>query len=195
MESLKTRKEASKILGVHYHTLYRMAERKEIEVVKVGNRQLYNVDKYLKEKKITKIGGTRRKVCYCRVSSKKQKEDLYRQIELMKELYPTHDIISDIGSGLNMKREGLKNILDYAIEGEIEEVVITYKDRLMRFGYELVEHIINKYSEGKIIIINATEEKTVTEEISEDLMAIMNVYVAKINGLRRHKKMIKEELK
>ena len=116
------------------------------------------------------------------------------QIEYIKKLYPTHRIISDIGSGLNFKRAGLIEIIEKAINGEIEEVIITYKDRLTRFGYELIEMIINKYSNGKIITINKKEEETPTEEITKDIIAIMNVYVAKINGLRKYKKEIKEEI-
>ena len=73
------------------------------------------------------------------------------------------------------------------IEGKIEEIVITYKDRLVRFGYELIEWLIEKYSNGKIKIINKKEEETTEEEITKDILQIMNVYVAKINGRRKNK--------
>ena len=104
--SYLTRKDASKMLGIHYHTLYRLAKDKEIETIKIGTRQLYNVNKYLQSKKIMSVTQIRRKICYCRVSSSKQKNDLKRQIDVMKQKYPTFDIISDIESGLNF---GLKN--------------------------------------------------------------------------------------
>ena len=67
--SYLTRKEATKLLGIHYHTLYKLAKKKEIETVKIGSRQLYNVNKYLQSKKIININQVRRKICYCRVSS------------------------------------------------------------------------------------------------------------------------------
>lgn len=86
-------------------------------------------------------------------------------------------------------------IIDRAINGEIEEVVIAHKDRLTRFGYEMLEYIIEKYSRAKIIIINKDEEATPTGEMTKDLVAIMNVYVAKVNGLRKYKKKIKRELR
>ena len=105
----------------------------------------------------------------------------------MEKKYPTYEIISDIGSGLNFKRKGLQKIIDYGIKGEVNELVVAYKDRLCRFGYELVETIINKYSNREIIVINKSEEKTPTEEIVKDIVSIMNVYVAKINGLRKYK--------
>jgi len=112
----------------------------------------------------------------------------------MQEKFPTYEIIKDIGSGLNYKRKGLQLIIEKAINGEVEELIIAYKDRLTRFGYELIEDLIKKYSNGKIIILNSTEEKTPMEELTKDILSIMNVYVAKINGLRKYKREIKNEL-
>ena len=191
MEYIK-RKEALEILGVCYKTLYKMAENKEIETAKMGSNTVYNVQKYLRDHNISKIN--KKKICYCRVSSNKQKEDLKRQIEYMERRYPNNIIIKDIGSGLNYKRKGLQEIIMMAINGEIEELVIAYKDRLTRFGYEMLEFIITKYSNGKIIIINNDEEQTPTEELTKDILSIMNVYVAKINGLRKYKNQIKNDI-
>ena len=193
--SYLTRKEATKLLGIHYHTLYKLAEKKEIETVKIGSRQLYNVNKYLQSKKIININQVRRKICYCRVSSSKQKEDLNRQIEQMTKKYPEYELIKDIGSGLNMNREGLNKIIDYTIKGEIEILVIAYKDRLVRFGYEMIERLIKEYSDGIIRIENAKEEETPMIELSKDIVSIMNVYVAKMNGLRKYKKLITDDIK
>ena len=193
--SYLTRKEAIKLLGIHYHTLYKLAKKKEIETIKIGNRQLYNVNKYLQSKKIININQVRRKICYCRVSSSKQKEDLNRQIEQMTKKYPDYELIKDIGSGLNMNREGLNKIIDYAIKGEIEILVIAYKDRLVRFGYEMIERLIKEYSDGIIKIENAKEEETPIIELSKDIVSIMNVYVAKMNGLRKYKKLMTDDIK
>jgi len=189
----KTRKEACEMLGIHYHTLYKMAEDGKIEYAKIGSRQLYNVEKYIRDNKISK--SKKRKICYCRVSSGKQKEDLERQKEYMRNKYSTYEIISDIGSGLNFERKGLNEIIDSAIKGEVEILVIAYKDRLARFGYELIEKLIVEYSKGEIKIENKKEEETPTEEITKDIVAIMNVYVAKMNGLRKYKKEMTEEIK
>ena len=191
MEFVK-RGEAIKTLGICYQTLYKMAERKEIDTVKVGENTLYNINKYLREKNV--LHKERIKICYCRVSSNKQKEDLERQIKYMKEKFPTHTIIQDIGSGLNYKRKGLQELMEKAINGEIEELVIAYKDRLTRFGYEMIEWLISKYSNGKITVINKNEEETPVEELTKDIVSIMNVYVAKVNGLRKYKTHIKEEI-
>ena len=132
---------------------------------------------------------------YCRVSSTKQKEDLNHQIAYMKKEYPYHEIITDVASSLNYNREGLQKLLTYAMNGEVNEVVIAYKDRLTRFGFEMIEWIIKEKSNGVIKILNNNEELTPTEEISKDKISIMNIYVAKVNGLRKYKKNIKKELK
>lgn len=188
MDKLVTRKEVLKLIKVHYHTLMRMVERGEIETVRMGNKRLYNLDKYLREHNLNvEEEPSKRKICYCRVSSNKQKEDLTRQIAFMRNLYPDHEIISEVGSGLNDNRKGYRKILDYAIKGEISELVVAYRDRLTRFGFDQMEYIIKKYSNGKIIVINKNIEQTPEEEITKDMLAIMNVYVAKVNGLRKYK--------
>ena len=86
---------------------------------------------------------------YCRVSSNKQKDDLERQIENMK-LYLNaqgrpYEIISDIGSGINYKKKGLKELIKRISQNKVEKVVVLYKDRLLRFGFELVEYIASLY--------------------------------------------------
>ena len=129
------------------------------------------------------------------MSSQKQKEDLDRQINLMKQLYPSHRIISDIGSGLNFKRKGLQELINMAIKNQLDEIVVAYKDRLARFGFELIENIVKTHSNGKIKILNKSEEKTPSEELTEDIIAIMNVYVAKVNGLRKYEKKLTDLVK
>jgi putative resolvase len=181
------RKKVLEALDIHYQTLNNMVKRGTIDVKKKpGSKTLYNLDKYLRENNMTDEI-EKFNVCYCRVSSMKQRNDLQRQIELMKKKYPNHKLIKDIGSGLNFERQGLKELMNLAIDGKINEVVITYKDRLARIGYELIKWIIESRSNGKIKIINKKEEETKEEEMVGDLLTIMNVYVAKING-RRSKK-------
>ena len=192
MDKYISRKEVLSVLKIHYHTLYRMIDRNEIQTVKVGSKTLFNLDKYLRDQGIKT---QKRKICYCRVSSSKQKEDLLRQIKYMKTKYPSYEIISDIGSSLNFERKGLQEIIDIAIKGDISVLVITYKDRLARIGYELIESIIQRYSNGKIEIINSSEEETPEEEMTKDIITIMNVYVAKINGLRKYKKKLTDTIK
>lgn len=191
-------KEASKILGVHQRTLYQWDEKGEIETIRTsGNKRLYNVKKYLASKikksnicdNLDDLDNKNEKlnICYVRVSTQNQKDDLERQKLLMQTKYPNYIIIEDIGSGLNLNKRGINKIIHLGIKGKINELVVAYKDRLTRFGFELIEEIITKYSNGKIVILNKTEEISQEEESVKDIMAIMNVYVAKLNGLRRYK--------
>ena len=133
---------------------------------------------------------------YRRVSSNKQKDDLQRQIENMK-LYLTAQgkpfkIISDIGSGINYKKKGLKELLKLITQNKVEKVVILYKDRLLRFGFELVEYIANLYN-CEIEIIDNTE-KSEQQELVEDLVQIITVFSCKLQGKRANKarKLVKE---
>ena len=184
MSIYKGGKEASNILGVHQRTLYNWEKKGLIKTIRTpGGKRLYDVSNYL----ITNRIKNRLNICYVRVSSNGQKDDLERQIKYMQHKYPKYLIIKDIGSGINMNRKGLNRIIDYAINGEISELVIAYKDRLSRFGYSFIERIITKYSNGKITIINKKINKSVQDELVEDVLQIMNVFVAKMNGLRKYK--------
>ena len=89
---------------------------------------------------------------------------------------------------MNLNRKGLRTLVDKAIKGEIKEVIIVHKDRLCRFDYELIEDIITKYSNGKITILEQTEEREPKEELVDDVLQIMNIFVAKINGMRKYEK-------
>lgn len=97
----------------------------------------------------------------------------------MKNLYPNYKIITDIGSSLNFKRKGLIELIEKGINGKIKEIIIAHKDRLARIGFELIEMILEKYSDAKIIILNNSDDKN--EEVTKDIMA-------KINGSRKYKK-------
>jgi predicted site-specific integrase-resolvase len=203
-------KEASKIIGVHQRTLYLWEKKKLIETIRTpGGKRLYNIEKYIKEQEcenenklnnyicedldsLDKISG-KLNICYVRVSSNGQKDDLERQKEQMIKNFPNYKIIEDIGSGLNLNKRGIKKIITLAIDGKINEVVIAYRDRLTRFGFELIEELIKKYSNGKIKVLNEKEQIEPEEELIKDMMSIMNVYVAKMNGLRKYNKIKKTE--
>lgn len=198
MEHFKGGKQAAEILGVHQRTLYLWEKKGLIETVRTpGNKRLYNVNKFLEDNKCKENicnnlddldKETRLNIAYIRVSSQNQKDDLERQKQLMVHKFPNHIIIEDIGSGLNLNKRGIRKIIHLAIEGKINELVVAHRDRLTRFGFELIEEIINKYSKGKIVILSEPEKLEPEEEIVKDIMSIMNVYVAKINGLRKYKK-------
>lgn len=201
-------KKASEILGVHQRTLYNWEREGKIEIIRSkGGKRYYNVRKYLEEKGIKYINITNKIKCvnikdlenlektdkkmnisYARVSSIGQKNDLERQKEILKINYPNNILFEDIGSGINLTKRGILKIIDLAITGKIEELVVVHKDRLARFGYDLIEHLINKYSNGKIKIIIHKQNIEPEEEMVQDVLQIMNVFVAKMNGRRKYKK-------
>jgi len=180
-------KDAEKILGLSKSTLRTYEKEGKIETIRsdTGWRK-FNVKKYLLDNNIEIKEEVKKNIIYCRVSSYDRKEDLTRQVEFLQNKYPLHEVITDIGSGINFKRKGLKKIIKMAIANELNEVVITYKDRLCRIGYELIEFLLKDYSNAKIIIEN-TEEKKINEEITQDLIEIITVYSSKLHGRRSNK--------
>ena len=177
---------ASKLIGVSQQTLRKLADEGTIDSKKTpGGHRLYNVRKYLQKEKLEE--GDKLKICYCRVSSYSQKEEYDNQVAYMREKYPEYKIIGDVGSGINFKRKGLRKIIDLAILNKLDTLVVSYKDRLCRIGYDLIEFILVNYS-GTKIIIDKHREETVHEEISNDLIEIMTVYTGKISGMRSYKK-------
>ena len=149
----------------------------------IRNPQSYNLPRTTKSISETKepVNGA----IYCRVSSAKQKEDLQRQIDTLREQYPTYQEFSDICSGLQYKRKGLSRLLECVQAGTIKEVVVAHKDRLARFGTELIEWIIKQAGATLIILDKAVLSPT--EEVTQDLMAIVHVFSCRLNGKRRYK--------
>lgn len=140
--------------------------------------------------------GPKKVIGYCRVSSPKQKDDLERQTEnLRKYLYAQgnpFEIITDIGSGINYKKKGLLDLIRRIESNQAEKVVVLYKDRLLRFGFELIETIAAIH-DCKIEIVDTTQ-KSEQQELVDDLVQIITVFSCKLQGKRANKakKMIQE---
>lgn len=184
-----TARQTKDILGCCTKTLQEWDKKGLIEVKRTaGGRRRYNVKKYADDNnlpELVKEPEIRRNVIYSRVSSHDRKDDLERQTKLLQEKYPDYEVVHDIGSGINFQRRGLQKIIQYAVENQLNEIVITYKDRLCRIGYDMIEFIIKKYSNGKITILNPSDENR-TDEITKDLIEIITVYSSKIHGTRRN---------
>ena len=127
-----------------------------------------------------------RKVIYCRVSSKKQEDDLQRQITFMQSKYPSHELVKDVGSGINWKRKGLQTILEQSMSGDLKELVVAHKDRLCRIGFELIEWILKKNG-TEVIILEENSHKSNEQELAEDLLSIITVFNCRNMGRRRCK--------
>lgn len=191
--------EASEYLGVCQDSLRKWEKAGKITSHRTtGGHRRYDSEELIKFK--NKKEGNRYTVAYCRVSSSDQKDDLKRQIDAV-SMYCIakgyqFKVISDLGSGLNYNKKGLNELIDLICSREIERIVINYKDRLIRFGYEIIEHLCQIY-DVKIEIINLTEDKTYEEELVEDVLSVITVFSSKLYGSRSHKanKMIAENKK
>lgn len=128
-------------------------------------------------------------VGYARVSSRKQKDDLERQINnlssILKDKYGEFDIISDIGSGINYDKPGLKELIRRIDKREVDIVVVLYKDRLLRYGYELVEYFA-KLNNVEIVVLDKVS-KSSDQDLVEDLVQIITVFSCRLQGRRRKK--------
>lgn len=136
-------------------------------------------------------------VIYCRESTKNQTESLKNQEEKIKEFCIANGIkidkiISEFGSGLNYKRKGLLELIDLITKNSVENLIIYYKDRLVRFGYELFEELSKKYN-FKILVIDSSEtNKTKEKEFADDLISIIHYFSMKLYGSRSYKQKIKK---
>ena len=200
-------KEASEKLGVHFQTLRNWEKEGKIKCIRSpGGKRFYDLDDFLKkyenkdkniiksEDKINDLKiNLKRKICYCRVSSNSQKTELENQIKYMSLKYPEYELLYDIGSGINFNRTNFKKILNYAIKNELESLVISYKDRLCRIAYELIENILKEYLNCEIIIEN-NEEQSPEEELIDDMLQIVTVFSSRLYGIRSYKKFLDKEL-
>lgn len=182
-------KEVKKYVKVTDATLRRWSDSGKIETVRInGKKRFYNINQILAlTNRKYEDGITKKKYCYCRVSSNKQLDDLKRQKELLQSKYPNHVIISDIGSGINFRRKNFCRILQECIHGEVEELIIVHKDRLTRFCIDLLEFIF-KTCRVKFMVLDQAEYKSKEQEFAEDLLAFVQIFNCRQMGSRRYKK-------
>ena len=188
-------REASIITGINPQTLRKLGDENKIKCYKTlsGQRKF---DKAYLEKMCNnddvnhKINeNTKQNYIYTRVSSKKQSDDLSRQIEFIKNKRPEYSSyisISDIASGINFKRKGLSTILDASLQGTVGEIIVAHRDRLCRFGFDLIKLIIEKQG-GKITVLDDEQNKSSEQELSEDLLSIVHIYSCRQMGKRSYK--------
>lgn len=183
-------RKAVQLSGLSANTLRKYADNGTIRSKRIGKgHRLFDTADLLSYKQPT--SGGKPVVCYCRVSSAKQKDDLARQVVFMREKYPNADIIQDIGSGLNFKRKGLQSILQRLLQGDKFTLVVAHRDRLCRFGFELIGYLFEQNG-GEIMVLDHAEVSP-QRELTEDLLAILHVFSCRMHGLRRYENQIKED--
>ena len=167
-------------LGLHPHTLRRYADLGKIPHYRnSAGQRLYDVDAYLRGA----VSPTM--VCYCRVSSAKQRGDLNRQVAQMRDLYPDAEVITDVAGGLNWQRRGLRSILERLHRGDKLTLVVAHRDRLARFGFELIEWLVQQNG-GNVVVLNQPDGSP-EAELTENLLAILHTFSCRMHGLRRYR--------
>ena len=136
------------------------------------------------------FSGQRVTLAYARVSSHDQKNDLQRQKEVLELFCAQHgwsfEIIEDLGSGMNYRKKGLITLLNRLLSGTVERLVLTHKDRLLRFGAELIFSIC-EMNQTEVVIINQSQDSTFEEELAKDVLEIITVFSARLYGSRSKK--------
>ena len=184
MEKLYTLRDACDIMQIDPGTLRKWDREGKIRCVRLQNNF-----RRVPESEINRILGIqdeRSSYIYARVSSSGQKGDLDRQIEKLRVSSPESEVISDIRSGMGFNRKGFLKLLDLIEKDKVSVIYITHKDRLARFGYDLVEKICEMHG-TRIVTVDSEELLTAHEELSRDLISIITSFSARLYGLRSHK--------
>ena len=183
--------EASKVLGVSITTLRRWEKegRLQPDEITPGGHRRYDLLK-LRPELFRLQRSDRKTVVYARVSSHDQKEDLERQKQVL-EMYCaaqgwTFEVVADLGSGMNYHKKGLKRLLNAILQDEVGRLVMTHKDRLLRFGAELV-FAICEAKEVEVVILNQGEDTTFEEDLAKDVLEIITLFSARLYGSRSRK--------
>lgn len=182
--------EAAKELGVSIDTLRRWEAAGKLESERTPNgHRRYDLAKLQRIDSRKGKSEKRKTVCYARVSSHDQKSDLVRQTAMLESYCAangwSYELIQDLGSGLNYHKRGLRILIRRICEGDITRLVLTHKDRLLRFGSELIFLLCEQFG-TEVVIINASSEITFEEELTQDVQEIITVFSARLYGSRSH---------
>ncbi len=190
-------KDFAELLGVSVKTLQRWDREDILKANRTPtDRRYYTYDQYLQFKGIQNEEDTREIIIYARVSTKNQKDDLKNQVAFLKQFCNAKGIIinqciEDYGSGLNYNRKKWNSLLEMVMEQKVKTIIISSKDRFVRFGYDWFERFCMKFNTNIIIINN--EELSPNEELVQDIVSILHVFSCRLYGLRKYKKQIKED--
>ena len=192
MNKFFTIQQAAEFLGVSTQTLRRWERDKKIHPSHrtEGGQRRYDPSQLMPSRFQHSKVSNRPTVGYARVSSHDQKEDLQRQVQLL-EMYCasqgwSFEVIKDLGSGMNYHKKGLQELLERILNNQIGRLVLTHKDRLLRFGAELI-FALCAAKEIEVVVINQGKEPTFEEELAKDVLEIITVFSARLYGLRSRK--------
>ena len=190
-------KEFAELLGVSVKTLQRWDREGILKANRTPtDRRYYTYAQYLQFKGIQTENDRRDVVIYARVSTRNQKDDLQNQVKFLKQFCNAKGMIvnqcmEEFGSGLNYNRKKWNKLLEDVMENNIKTIVISSKDRFIRFGYDWFEKFCEKFH-TKIMIVN-NEALSPNEELVQDMISILHVFSCRLYGLRKYKNQIKED--
>jgi len=199
MKTMLSVSEAAEMLGISESCLRNWSREGQISSVRTtGNHRRFKRDEVINLLNIGNKAIEKITIGYARVSTHDQKRDLETQKQMIQTFCVakgySFKIVSDLCSGLKYDRKGLNDVIEMISLGQVERIVIPFKDRLFRFGFELFEKFCDIHG-VQIEIINQTEDKSYEEELVEDVLSIIVVFSAKLYGSRSHKnKKLKQEM-
>jgi len=192
MSKLVSIAEAAKALGVSPQTLRRWErEGKSVPTEHtVGGRRRYDLAKLRPDLFRTEMPSLKKTFAYARVSSHDEKDDLDRQKKVL-EMYCAgagwqYEIVSDLGSGMNYRKKGLKQLIDGILNESIQRLVLTHKDRLLRFGAELI-FALCEAKNVEVVILNKGEDTSFEQDLAKDVLEIITVFSVRLYGSRSRK--------
>ena len=186
-DRLITPKELSRIYGVTPQTLTLWEAAGKLRSVRTdGGHRRYVYPQNLQQQQ-----GEKKKYIYARVSSRKQQQDLQRQVAMLQEAYPDFHVIQDIGSGIGFKRRGFITLLDNVLAGNVSHVVVAHRDRLARFGFDLLQHVFDR-CQVSLTILSDDDVKEPATELANDLLSIVTVFAARYHGARKYQVLPKD---
>jgi predicted site-specific integrase-resolvase len=181
--------EAANTLGVCLRTLRRWEAEGKINTVRTPSGQRrYDIEKFIKEE--SEDGRRRATVIYARVSTRPQIKDLHRQVERLSVLYPGAEVIKEVAGGLNLRRKGLLSLLGRVLKGDIKVIVVAHKDRLARFGFDLIEWLCETH-DCQVVVLNQ-DSLSPHQELVADIIAILHSFSSRLYSLRKHTKQIQQ---
>jgi putative resolvase len=188
-------KEFAELLNVSVLTLQRWDNANKLKAFRTPtDRRYYTYEQYKEFKGV--VSSKKKIVIYTRVSTSNQKDDLKNQVEFLRQYTNAKgiivdEVIEDYGSGVNYNRKKWNKLIDECMTSDISTIIVTHKDRFIRFGFEWFERFLEKFN-VKIVVVN-NESLSPSEELVQDIISILHVFSCRIYGLRKYKKKIKED--
>jgi putative resolvase len=200
MEKLLTLPEFAILVSYSKRTIFKLIKENKIKPFMIRNGRNYFIEEQAKElRTVIEVNNNERySYGYYRVSSNTQKDHLYNQLQLIESYAASKGIIlkdsyKDLGSGMNFNRKNFNKLIELICNNKVDVIIVTYEDRLMRFGFDLFKQICSLHG-TEIIVINS-KTTSPEEEMVEDLMTIIHVFSSRLYGLRSNKGKINDLLR